>query len=281
MKINTRPIVIGVIDKQPTALRFALREAKRTGRALRVVHSAGVPAGAATLYGGVEMFEDLRDAGQVTIDAAPHFIEQEAPDIQVDYVLTMVSPAETLKLEADQASLLVLGSDTHAWPDRLLGGTVSSDLALHAACPVVVVPERAYPTPLSGGVVVAVDGETSADGPLQFAFEQADAEGAVLHVLHARQPAETIEDTQSIRTNVAELLAGWSGEFPDVRLVVDFPLDHANEACVRATEHSELVVIGRSHSHALPFALARPLAAEVLRHAHCPVAVVPANYPKS
>ena len=50
METRSLSVVVGVGDKQPTAIRFALREAHRKGIGLRVVHAAGVPAQAAAAY---------------------------------------------------------------------------------------------------------------------------------------------------------------------------------------------------------------------------------------
>jgi nucleotide-binding universal stress UspA family protein len=278
MDTNRTPVVVGIEDKQPTALRFALREAYRKGTGLRVVHSVGLPAEAVAVQAGAELIEDLREAGQKVLDDARHFIGQESTSVPVTYVLTSDAPIGALETEARGASTVVIGADKISWPDRLLGGAIASYVALNATCPVVVVPERTYPTPPSGGVVIALDGDTPASGPLRFAFEQAGAGGDVLHVLHAIPPATTTSDAESIRANIGEVLAGWSDTHPDVTVLLSFPIDEAADACARATEHSELVVVGRPNRHALPFALARPLAAEVLRQAHSPVAVVPADY---
>lgn len=276
MEPHSTSVVVGIGDKQPTALRFALREAHRKRTGLRVVHSAGVPAEA--YYVSAEIVEELREAGQKVLDDARHFIEQEVTPVPVTYVLTTPAPIEALESAGEEASVIVIGADDVSWPDRLLGGAIASHIALHAACPVVVVPERTYPTPLTGGVVIALDGDTPARGPLQFAFEQAHARGDLLHVLHAVPPGTTRADAEAVRANVGEILAGWSDTYPDVRVLLSFPIDEADDACARATEHAELVVVGRPHHHGLPFASARPVAAEVIRHAHCPVAVVPADY---
>jgi len=126
--------------------------------------------------------------------------------------------------------------------------------------------------------VIALDGDTPASGPLRFAFEQAGPRGNVLHVLHAIPEGTAPPDVEGVRANLGEILAGWSDTFPEVHVQLSFPIDEAEEALARATEYAELVVVGRPHRHGLPIALARPLAAEVLRHAHCPVAVIPADY---
>lgn len=274
MESNSKPVVVGVGDKQPTAIRFALREAHRRAVEVRVVHSAGVPIELAAGHVTAEFVDDLREAGQKVLDHARHFIEQEVTPVRVAYELTTAPPIAALEAQAREASVVVVGADDIRWPDRLFGGAVASHVALHASCPVIVVPERAYPTPLSGGVVIALDGETAASGPLQFAFEQARANGHVLHVLHAIEPGTSPTDCEAIRANIGEVLAGWSDAYPDVRVMQNFPIEEVEEACRRATEYAELVVVGRPHGHTLPFTIARPLAAGVIKHAHCPVAVV-------
>lgn len=275
--LRTPVVVVGIGDKQPAVLRFALSQAQRMGAELRVVHSAGLPVQAAALYVGEEMYEDLRRQGQTVLEAAEQFIMQEAFAVSVKYVLTPVAPVEALETEAAKASLLVIGVDAILWPERLLGGAIATHVARHARCPVLVVPESGNVTPPDGGVTLALEGDSAAVGPLRFAFEEASRGGGSLHILHAMPPATLAGDVEAMRANVAEVLAGWSGQYPDVRLLLDFPLDDAEDACVQATEHSELVVVGRSHSH-LPFGLGRPLATRVLKRAHCPVAVVPADY---
>jgi nucleotide-binding universal stress UspA family protein len=276
MKTSENPVVVGIGDKQPTALRFALGEAHRRGTGLRVMHAVSVPAGA--FYASPDVLEEIGEVGQKMLDDAQHFIEQEVTPVATTYTLRAEPPIEALEAEAREASTLVIGADNISWPDRLLGGAIASHVALHAACPVIVIPERSYPASLGGGVVIALDGDTPATGPLRFAFEQADARGDELHVLHAIPPGTTKSDAEGIRANIGGVLAGWSEAYPGVRVLLSFPVCEADDACVQATGRSELVVVGRPHSHGLPFALARPLAAGVLRHARGPVAVVPADY---
>lgn len=276
---TTKPVVVGIADKQPTALRFAMREAIRTGAALRVVHAAVLPAQSAEFYAGVDAFEGVREAGRTILEDARHFIEQEVSSPPVTYALSTTPAIDTLQQESADASLVVVGVDDIPWYERMLGGAVAAFVTRHAACAVAVVPEVAYPTVAPGGVVVTLDGDTSATGPLRFAFEQADARDHTLHVLHATPPATLTSDMQAIRANIAEVLAGWSDDYPAVRVLPAFVFDEKQEqAVIAATKRAELVVVGRPHSKSVPFAFARPLALQVVRRARCPVAIVPADY---
>jgi nucleotide-binding universal stress UspA family protein len=149
---------------------------------------------------------------------------------------------------------------------------------MHAPCPVVIVPEVAYPKSMEGEVVVTIDGDSSADGPLRFAFEQASARDGVLHVLHAVPPATMLSDIADLRANMSEVLAGWRDKFPDVAVMDAFAVGDPRDVVARATNGAELVVVGRPHGRVMPFAISRPLATAVVRRASCPVAVVPADY---
>lgn len=278
MTTSSHPVVVGIVGKQPSVLGFAVGQARAARSSLWVVHSTGTPAQAGDFYGGLEVLEDLRRTGQAVLDDARRLMEEEAPDLEVEYVLTSEAPSHALLHAVPSASLLVLGSDDVPWYDRLMRTRVAGHLALHAPCPVGVVPEQAYPWSRDGDVVVALDGDTSADGPLQLAFEEAHARDAALHILHATPPGTITSDADEIRANLAEVVAGWRSTFPDVIVLTAIAIGDPKKAVAHATESAALVVVGRPHGHVVPFAVSRPLASDVLRRAHCPVAVVPPTY---
>lgn len=278
MNRSTRPIAVGIAATQPTALRFAMREAIRAGAGLQVVHAASVPAHDVATYVGVREFEDIKIAGQKVLDGAREFIEQEVSLPLVSYLLAIATALEALEHTAATAQLLVIGENDIPWYDRMVDDGVAQHMARHAPCPVVVVPEVAHLGPPTGGVVVTLDGDTSTIGPLTYAFEQARARGHELHVLHATAPATLPADAEAIRAHIGEVLAGWARRYPDVRVIRAFIMDGTEQAIAGASEHAELVVVGRSRSRNLSFALSRPLAMQVLRLAGCPVVVVPPDY---
>lgn len=278
MNIAVKPVVLGIADKQPTAIRFALREAKLRGTTLRIVHSAVVPSQGAEFSVSQEMYDQLWRAEEAVLDDARHFVEQEPSPSHVDYVLSAQAPVDILEQEARAAQLLVIGVDDISWWDRVFGGAIAGYLANHAACPVIAVPESTFPTTAHRGVVVTLDGDTSATGPLQFAFDQASARGNHLHVLHATPPGTVASDTEASRANIAEVLAGWKERYPDVRLTRQFVMGEPGDQCRRATAHAELVVVGRPHHKSAVFAITHPVASQVLRGAQCPVAVVPSDF---
>ena len=281
MHTNHFPVLIGVADKQPAAVKYAIAEAERLHRSLRVVHCWVLPTPASAMYVGAASLGDMRAEGQIVLDDAQSIVAELAGDLDAEYVMADGSPANVLVEEAKQAAALILGSDDVPWFDRLLGGEVAGHLARTAACPVVVVPERTVPGTGAGGVVVTIDGDTSADGPLRYAFEQADARHEPLHVLHAAPEATLRQDFENHRANVAEVVAGWAELYPDVQILRSTTEGAPVDECIEATSEASLVVIGRHHGHAVPFARVRPIALAVLRKAQCPVAVVPLDYGRS
>lgn len=276
MNTNLAPVLIGVADKQPMALHYALAECVRLRRPLRVVHCWALPAAAPEFYVGPDAVEAIRTDAEAVLADARQVVAEVAPTVNVEYVIVDGAPANALRQEAEQAALLVLGSDDVPWLDRLLGGEVSGYLARTAACPVVVVPERDVAA--TGGVVVTVDGDTPAAGPLLYGFEQADARREPLRVLHAAPGATVREDFENHQANVAEVMAGWQERFPDVSVIQSTTESALTSACAKATAEASLAVFGRHHGRSTPFTRARPIAMAVLRTAQCPVAVVPLDY---
>jgi nucleotide-binding universal stress UspA family protein len=278
MKIVSPVVVVGIVDKQPSVLRFAAREARFAQARLKVIHAAGLAEATSDFYLGVDIAESLREAGQHVLDDARKFVNDELDMTDAEFILTDDGPLQAFEREAAGARMLVVGADDVPWYDRLIRTKVAGHLAMHARCPVVIVPEVAYPKSMEGDVVVTIDGDTSADGPLRFAFEQASARDGVLHVLHAVPPATQLSDVADLRANMSEVLAGWREAFPDVAVMDAFAVGDPKDVVARATSGAELVVVGRPHGRAMPFAISRPLAMDVLRTANCPVAVVPADY---
>ncbi len=80
---------------------------------------------------------------------------------------------------------------------------------------------------------------------MTYAFEQASDRGHEQHILHATPPATLAADAEAIRANIAEVVAGWAETYPDVRVIRAFIVDGAEEAIAAASEHAELVVVGR------------------------------------
>lgn len=125
------------------ALDWAIGEAALRKVPLTVVTVVPIPltlGPAAAPVAGVADEESLRETEAVNRAV----VEKAAVGHDVDVSVQVICgvPAEELLNASDGADLLVVGSRGHGGFSRLLLGSVSSQVAHHATCPIVIVPER-------------------------------------------------------------------------------------------------------------------------------------------
>lgn len=277
--MSRKPVVVAIADDQPNTLRCAMQEASLFGSPLRVVYAYGVSL-RASQFSEVpqDILDELRVLGQTVLDSARRFVGDRDPALSVEYVLSSEAPLDALALEAASARALVLGSDDVPWFDRLLRSRIAGNMARHAPCPVFVVPDLDASFDADGEIVLALDGDMPAEGPMRLAFEEANARDCLLHVLHCTPPRTPSSDAETSRSGFAKMLADWRADYPDVAVVEGDAVGDTEAAIALATDRSALVIVGRPHHHGVPFALSRPVAVKVLSKARCPVAVVPDGY---
>jgi nucleotide-binding universal stress UspA family protein len=192
------------------------------------------------------------------------------------------------------ADLVVLGSHGHSeWADLLLG-SVSLGVSAHAHCPVAVIrrppvadgPEamdRDRTGPSGKPIVAGLDGSACAELALGFAFEQAAGHGVPLRVIRVWTPpflrwsgAEI--DVEGVRADelsaVEDVLAGWRGKFPTVRVSADVVIGHPGHALVVASESAQLVVVGSRGRGGFRGLLLGSVSQQLLHHGRCSIAVV-------
>lgn len=278
MNTTPSPVVVGIAGDQVAVVRWAVAEAERLKHPLRVVHSWAMPSMGAEAYGVADTTTLLRTGAELVLENARTLVDRLAPTLDADFVVEYGSTANVLIQESRDAVSLVVGSDDASWAGRLLGGELSAHLGRAGRCPVVVVPERLEPGTGTGGVAVAIDGETSAAGPLRYAFEQADSRGVRVLVLHCVTASSTVAEFTAHRANLAEVIAGWQEQFPGVEVDRATAEGNVADGCIDATARAELLVLGHHHGRSRPSDVLHPVAAAVLRGARCPVALVPLDY---
>lgn len=276
MNASRAPVVAAVAGKQSAVIKYALAEAERREVSLRVVHCHDVPLGSADFHGRAEFSGPVNPS--IALAHAHEVIMSEAPSQAVTYLEVEGDAREVLLAHAQDAETIVLGAGEASWLDWVRGGTVAGSVARSARCPVIMVPERCDSTDESGAVVVTISGDSSAAGPLSYGFEQAQGRDKALVILQAVPVGTSEADLESHRANVAEVIAGWTDMFPDVDVLVSSMIGDAVDTCVGASGSASLVVIGRPHGSVPSFALARPVAMNVMRRAQCAVAIVPPDY---
>ncbi|MCX5554648.1 universal stress protein [Streptomyces sp. NBC_00038] len=166
-------------------------------------------------------------------------------------------------------------------------GSVAQGMIESSPHPVVLVPGGlAWDGPERGRrpdrVTLGIDAHAPADGAIDFAFDAAQRRNARLHVIHAwslppaadrmsfavpEKDRATWED-QEVQV-LSDALRPWREKYPNVRVLEDVVLFSAADALVRASARTELLVVGRAT------AALGPAVHALVRHARCPVAVVP------
>lgn len=133
-------IVVGVDGSEPS--KKALRWAARIGTAIGAPITAVMTWTVSPVYGDTyfpDNWDPKGDAAQVltdTVDAAFEGIERPA---DIDMVVAQGQPTKVLLDEGADAEMIVVGSRGHGGFTGLLLGSVSSSVAAHAKCPVLVV----------------------------------------------------------------------------------------------------------------------------------------------
>jgi nucleotide-binding universal stress UspA family protein len=137
-------IVVGIdgFGHSQRALEWAMREAALRQAPLTVVtaHPTAVNyLGSTVSYSEDDpLTERARKAAQQETDEVLKKIGEPAPQVTVQAVSG--TPAEELLSAAEDADLLVVGPRDAGGFARLVMGSVSSQVAHHAHCPVVIIP---------------------------------------------------------------------------------------------------------------------------------------------
>ena len=140
----TGVVVVGVDGSEEAglALTWAAEEAKLRGARLRVVHVWSYLNQAGAAFDPAYGEDDARRLLDGAVDALG-----EAGGIDIERLTVNDLPARGLLDSAQDADLLVVGARGMGGFRGLLLGSVSQQVAQHAPCPVVIVPERRDPAP--------------------------------------------------------------------------------------------------------------------------------------
>ncbi len=272
----TDPYVLVGVDDRPDAVaaaRFGLREAADRGLALVLAYGyAPLPVRPAA-PGGPEL-DRRRRAMKAVLDAAAGLVAPAAMSIET--VVEDAPPLDLLTRLGRNADLIVLGRHHLGIRERVQDPSLGSRLVDRVRCPVVVVPADAGREPAARSpVVVALDGETAAVEALELAFDEAERRRRMILALHAGPLTALPARCAAEERDVAEILAGWKADHPDVVVRTLICPAEPTELIVQASRDAALMVIGRPHA-AAGGGWSRSVAAAVLTLAHCPLAIAPA-----
>ncbi|MGW0041677.1 universal stress protein [Rhodococcus sp. NPDC003348] len=252
------PIVVGVDGSETSnaAALWGAHAAARHKAPLRVVSALPTPV----VYGGVlvtsqEYFDDLAAETQRILAAATELAKKAAPGVEVETAVLRGSPIPSLLDLSESARMIVLGCRGLGAVRGALLGSVTSALATHARCPLVVVP-GAETVPDAGPVVVGVDGSANSVPAIEAAFTEASLRGTSLVAVHAWSDVDfdtlpaAVEDlpweglAENEEAALAESLAGWQERFPDVAVQRVVVRDRAVEQLLDQSKSAQLTVVG-------------------------------------
>lgn len=226
--MTTQRIIVGVDGSigARSALEWAVDECRLRACTLLIVHAPA--AGAAS---GYDAHAERLLAEHVAAAS------ERRPGVPVTTLLSDAPPADTLIELSLDAELVVVGTRGNNGFTSTMLGSVTSRAAVHAHCPVAVVPEPASLHVAAGGpVVVGVSDGRAGRLALEFARREAQVRAAPLKTVHADdEPAESL---------------------------------------LRAADGAQLLVVGGHHSDDRWSTRLGPVPTSVLHRAPCPVVVV-------
>lgn len=287
-------IVVGVSgpEESAAAVRFAVEEARRRQLPVRLVHVlqpllAGTPGGVDLI--GVTREPVLQWAHRMLTEVAVE-ARRLAPGVPIDIVLVAGHPISALVDEGADAAMLVLQPRDLAVQHLVPSSSVTGSVAARSRRPVVAVPGCWSGSP-DGVVAVGVGTVGGGTVLLRTAFEEAQARGTRLRVVHAWHQggydavtfagSGAMVHSAEVAAAIDRDLADLAHEFP--RVPLDLVVRHGRPADVLVQEstRSALVVVGRHRTlrRETPHHLGS-VARGVLHRACCPVTVVdPVNPP--
>ncbi|MBQ0984781.1 universal stress protein [Streptomyces sp. F63] len=279
-------VVVG-IDGSPqsrAAADWAAREARRTGRPLRLVHAwhpvagdADYPVHAESRHRWVEN----------RLSLVHQTLAERWPGLRIE--VERVADAPVKVLLAEEADLLVLGSRGLSGMSGHLLGSVSLSVIARTARPVALVrADYDGRAEESGTVVLGLDLRHYGDAPIDFAFRAAAARGAELAVVHAWNPQRvygyasaplddelTAEFQDQEEHSLAAVLAPWRAKYADVAVTERVLSGAAGRVLIEAAGGADLLVTGHQLHPPGRGSRIGHVTHGVLHHAACPVAVVP------
>jgi nucleotide-binding universal stress UspA family protein len=277
-----RPMIIVGIDDSAeagAAAHWAVREAELRDDEVLLVHAYEVPllsaqSRAAVIERGLQQRQALLDkaAGTLTVP----------PTMHLDRLIEIDTPESLLPRLSEQAELTVLGHDHPALGGHMPFGHTTSTVASLSRHPVVAVP-RGWTARADDRrpIAVAIDGLHPSSSTLDFAFTEASLRQVPVLVVHSAPLTKLASDEQATRLSLAEILAGWKTDYPDIDVETLLLAGAPRDTVDSVSPDVQLLVVGSPYRGREWARWIRSVARAVLDRATCPVAVIPQQYPRS
>ena len=282
-------ILVGV-DGNPDGLRavdYGAAEAMIRDASVEIV--AAVPPATATAFGLalplITPSTAAAAAERATAAAARRALASGLPADRLATAVVLGQPSDVLAEMSHGAAAVVLGRRGISGLERIFAGSTSVTVGAKAHCPVIVVPHGWHP-PVAGGrpIGVGIDGSAESVPALAAAYAEAAARQVELRVIFAYQPllepadadAEATLDDWLVRAGLrmAETIAGWRSDYPDVAVQRHFVRAHPVRALVEESHDLDLLYVGTNGASAMSGLVLGTVARAVVAGSVCPVALV-------
>ncbi|MFB9569163.1 universal stress protein [Saccharopolyspora hordei] len=290
--MSSEAVVVGFDFRESSrrAVRWAAWEAAGRGRPLHLVHVLAWPFEERTAIrvpGEGDVSEPLVQALRRELADLVDECKRIDADLPVRSELPFGDPVQVLAGMAATAELLVLGGP-RLEPAVGVGATSAELLARRGGAPVVVV-RGGRDEPGSDPVVVGVDGSAGSRAALEFAFDFASRNRCELVAVHAwsdlpLDPFERVarwelpwsEVREEAEGVLAEAIAGWGEQYPDVSVRRVVTPEKPTQALLREVEQAQagLAVVGSHGRGRVRRSLLGSVSHAVVNRAPCPVAVL-------
>ncbi|MFE5587644.1 universal stress protein [Kitasatospora sp. NPDC056531] len=278
----TDPVVVGVdgSERSLRALVWAAGDAARRGCPLLIAHV--LPGWEADFpFFPPGRAQGLSRRGAEILAEAVAIAKESHPGLEVESDQVPGSPAEVLRDASERARCMVLGARSEGGLGNLLMGSVSLQVAGHAACPVVVVGAI---TTGHGQVLVGTDGSEHSAAALEFAFEEASLRGDRVHALRAwsmpitPEPSEAGPSPDAVesdhRRQLDDQLAPLRQRYPGVEVETTLVRGKPVAELVRASDRADLAVVGSRGKGGFHGLALGSVSHGLLHYGICPIAVV-------
>jgi nucleotide-binding universal stress UspA family protein len=283
-------IVAGIdgSDGAVEAAQWAASAAERFEEPLRLVHvlpkhpeSRGrAPAG--------EPRHDFRAEAEALLAAAERALRDGRADMEIERSIVDGPPARVLIDLSRTARMIVLGPAATSEMKSVYAGSDVVRVSNHAECPVVVW-RGIQGHEVSGNrpIVVGVDGSELSDMAVSHAFEFASFFGAPLVAVHtwaehstfgawyseARRFMDWTDLVQHEEAWLAESLAGWCEQYPDVEVTRCLERGGPMKVLLEYSFGAQLIAVGSHGRGPFTASFIGSTSQSLIHHARCPVLV--------
>ena len=256
------------------ALSWAAREALSRGTALTVCHAFG--PGFPVPPGEDGVLDLARRRGERVILSGLRQAQHLMGSGEARSLLVAGSAAALLCERSHDATMVVVGARGVGGVAGLRLGSVSSQVAAHAGCRVVVVRGHWRPAAgfVPGPIVVGANGSPPSREALDFAFEEATLRGApVLAVCALADAPGSLGRADKLREQFEDAIGRWEKHYPEVAVLRRLSHGGARDALLTAAHDAQLLVVGARGRGGIAGMPLGSISLAALHHAPCPVGV--------